>query len=55
MLPRRAEDLFCIHESRWRGVLTSMITGKVSMYRFFWVGNPDGTGGVHILLKEVRG
>ena len=29
-----------------------MITGKDSRYKFFWVGNENGTGGVGILLAE---
>ena len=29
-----------------------MISGKNSRYKFFWVGNDDGTGGVGFLLSE---
>ena len=29
-----------------------MSDGKESRYKFFWIGNPDGTGGVGVLLAE---
>ena len=29
-----------------------MITGKDSLYKFFWSGNDAGTGGVGFLLSE---
>lgn len=52
MLCRRDVDLCCIQECRWRGASARMISGKDSMYKFFWVGKDDGFGGVGILLKE---
>ena len=30
-----------------------MVTGKDSIYKFFWVGNSAGTSGVGILLAEM--
>ena len=51
-LTRRSIDICCIQESRWRGASARMISGKNSRYKFFWVGNDDGTGGVGFLLSE---
>ena len=53
MLSRRASvDLCCIQNFRWREVSARMINGKDRMYKFFWVGKPDDTSGVGILLKK---
>ena len=37
---------------RWRGASARHITGKDSRYKFFWVGNNQGTSGVGVLLAE---
>ena len=52
MLSRRAVDLCCVQEHRWRGASARMIDGKDSRYKFFWCGNTDGFGGCGVLLKE---
>ena len=51
-MSRRGIDLCCIQEIRWRGASARFITGKDDRYKFFWVGNNAGTGGVGILLAE---
>ena len=51
-LTRRHIDICCVQEVRWRGASVRSIIGKDSMYKFFWVGNSLGTGGVGILLAE---
>ena len=50
---RRAVGLCCIQELRWSGASGVMFSGKDSMYKFFWVGEPYGTERVGILLKEM--
>ena len=49
---RRAVDVCCLQEVRWRGKGTRMISGKDCKYKFFWSGNQMGTGGVGILVHE---
>ena len=52
-LSRRKVDICCLQEVRWRGMNNDQalpITGKDSEYKVFWCGNPDGTGGVAVLL-----
>ena len=51
-ITRRNVDLCCVHEVRWRGASARHITGKDSRYKFFWVGNNQGTSGVGVLLAE---
>ena len=51
-IKRRNIDLSCVQEVRWRGASARYITGKDSRYKFFWIGNDQGTGGVGILLAE---
>ena len=51
-IARRNIDLCCVQEVRWRGASTRFIRGKDSRYKFFWIGNVKGTGGVGILLAE---
>ena len=51
-ISRRGIDVCCLQETRWRGASARMITGKDSRYKFFWVGNANGTGGVGVLLAE---
>ena len=41
-----------MQEVRWRGASARHITGKDSRYKFFWVGNNQGTNGVGVLLVE---
>ena len=53
-ISRRGIDLCCVQEVRWRGASARFITGKNDRYKFFWVGNNAGTGGVGILLAEKR-
>ena len=43
---RRNIDLCCVQEVRWTGASARHITGKDSRYKFFWVGNNQGTSGV---------
>ena len=45
-------DVCCVQEVRWRGASARFITGKERRYKFFWVGNSVGVGGVGILLAE---
>ena len=45
-ITRRNVDLCCVQEVRWRGASARHITGKDSRYKFFWVGNNQGTNGV---------
>ena len=52
MITRRKIDICTLQEVRWRGGSARMITGKDSSYKFFWVGNSNGTGGVGVLLAE---
>ena len=52
MLERRRVDVCCVQEVRWRGASARFITGKERRYKFFWVGNSVGVGGVGILLAE---
>ena len=42
---RRNIDLRCVQEVRWRGASARHIIGKDSRYKFFWVGNNQGTSG----------
>ena len=51
-ITRRNIDLCCVQEVRWRGASTRYLTGKDSRYKFFWVGNDQGTNGVGVLLAE---
>ena len=51
-MSRRDIDLCCMQEVRWRGASARFITGQDDRYKFFWVGNNAGTGGVGILLAE---
>ena len=51
-ITRRNIDLCCVQEVRWRGASARHITGKDSRYKFFWVGNNQGTSGVGVLLAE---
>ena len=51
-ITRRNIDLCCVQEVRWRGASARYITGKDSRYKFFWIGNDQGTGGVGVLLAE---
>lgn len=51
-LERRRVDVCCVQEHRWRGESTRFITGKDSRYKFYWVGNQAGYGGVGVLVKE---
>ena len=37
---------------RWRGASARHIIGKDSRYKFFWVGNDQGTSGVGVLLAK---
>ena len=50
-ITRRNVDLCCV-QVRWRGASPRYITGKDSRYKFFWVGNDQGTSGVGVLLAE---
>ena len=52
MLERRRVDVCCVQETRWRGASARILTGKEHSYKFFWVGNSEGVGGVGILLAE---
>ena len=52
-ITRRNVDLCCVQEVRWRGASARHITGKDSRYKFFWVGNNQGTSGVGVLLAET--
>ena len=45
-------DVCCVQETRWRGASARTLTGKEHSYKFFWVGNSEGVGGVGILLAE---
>ena len=51
-ITRRNVDLCCVQEVGWRGASARHITGKDSRYKFFWVGNNQGTSGVGVLLAE---
>ena len=51
-LTRRDIDVCCLQEVRWRGASAQMITGKDSEYKFFWVGNNKGTGGVGLIISK---
>ena len=41
-----------LQETKWRGSSVRMIGGKDIRYKFFWMGNDQGTGGVGILIAE---
>ena len=51
-ITRRNVELCCVQEGRWRGASARYITGKDSRYKFFWVGNDQGTSGDGVLLAE---
>ena len=51
-LTRRGIDLCCVQESRWNGRSCRLVTGKDSVYKFFWVGGGRSIGGVAICLAE---
>ena len=51
-ITRRNIDLCCVQEVRWRGASARHIIGKDSRYKFFWVGNNQGTSGIGVLLAE---
>ena len=44
-LTRRGIDLCCVQESRWNGRSCRLVTGKDSVYKFFWVGGGRSIGG----------
>ena len=48
-------DLCCLQEVQWRGASASMIVGKYSRYKVFWIGSENGNGGASILLAEECG
>ena len=52
-LSRRNIDVCCLQEVRWRGASARIITGKDCEYKFFWVGNTKGIGGVGILVSKM--
>ena len=45
---RRKIDLCCLQEATQCSA--RMLSGKYSRFKFFWIGNDRGTGGVGILL-----
>ena len=51
-LTRRGIDLCCVQESRWNGTGCRLVTGKNSIYKFFWSGGEASVGGVGICLAE---
>ena len=51
-ITRRNVDLCYVQEVRWRGASARYITGKDSRYKFFRVGNDQGTSGIGVLLAE---
>ena len=51
-LERRKIDICCVQETRWRGGSARMITGKENRYKFFWIGDASGFGGVGVLVVE---
>ena len=55
-LNRRKIDICCAQEVLWRGASTRTVTGKNSQYKFFWIGNETGDGGVGTFVaKKCRG
>ena len=49
---RRNIDICCVQEVRFRGDGTRFISGKDCKYKFFWVGNSNGTASVGIFIAE---
>ena len=51
-LNRRKVDICCAQEVLWRGASTRTVTGKNSQYKFFWIGNETGDGGVGTFVAK---
>ena len=52
LMPRRKVDICGLLKVRWRGASASLVEGKDSRNKLFWVGNDMGMSGVGILLTE---
>ena len=51
-ISRRNIDICCLQEVRWRCTGTRLVTGKVTQYKLFWVGNKEGISGMGALIAE---
>ena len=48
VMPRRKVDISGFQEVTWRGASASLVKGKYSKFKLFWVGNDKSMGGVGI-------
>ena len=52
VMSRHKVDICGLQEVRWRDASASLVKGKDSRFKLFWVGNDKDMGGVRILLAE---
>ena len=54
MVECRSVDICCVRETRFKGKLVRMISGKVVGYKLFWIKNEKGLGlGIFLAKKYV--
>ena len=52
MMARRRVDICCLQEVRYRGKGCRVFKHGEDHFKFWWSGNPNGVGGVGIMLRE---
>ena len=51
-LRKRAVDVSCLQEVRWRGQAARFVSCRGRKYKLGWSGKDDGMGEVGIVVKE---
>ena len=52
MMARRRVDICCLQEVRYRGKGCRVFKHGEDHFKFWWSGNPNGVGGVGIMLRR---
>ena len=52
ILGMRNIDICFVQESRWKGFSAKLITAKDLTYKFIWLGNRPGFGGIGVLVDK---